>query len=460
VSGIGWQGWKSGGAVAGTTGQSRQIEAVEMRLTGELEANFDIYYRAHIPNIGWLGWASNSGTAGTTGLSCRVEALQVTLVPKGGKAPGSLDNPYLTITCTAQGNVTDKGWLKQVTGRGVIGTTGQSRQLEAFKITADSGVTGGVSGGITYRAHVVDTGWQGWVADGAVAGTEGEDKYVEAIQIKLTGDLARYFDVYYRAHCSGIGWMGWAKNGASAGTAKLGLPMEAFEIAFVIKGTAAPGSTAQPYTDTKRIRDLDPKKPMIALTFDDGPGAYTTQLLNLLDRYDARATFFVIGSNANRYPGIIRDAYLRGNEIAGHSMTHQDYTFLSYGAVQTDITNTNKAIRNATGFQPPPFIRVPGGSFNLNVRNAAAGTGHAIIQWNVDPRDWEYRNANTVYSNVMNNAKPGSIVVLHDIHPTTVTAMERVIPDLIARGYQIVTVSELMYYSNRTLTPGQVYNSG
>jgi peptidoglycan/xylan/chitin deacetylase (PgdA/CDA1 family) len=371
-----------------------------------------------------------------------------------------MDNPYLTITCTSQANVASLGWLGQVTGRGTIGTTGQSRQMEAFKLTVGDIAPTGISGGIEYRAHVAQIGWQGWVADGAVAGTLGENRRVEAIEIRLTGDLVRYFDIYYRAYCADIGWMGWAKNGASAGTTNLSLRMEAFEIAIVIKGTEAPGSTAQPYMDTKRIRVLDPSKPMIALTFDDGPGIYTTQLLNLLDRYNARATFFVIGSNVNKYPGVVRDAYLRGNEIAGHSMSHQDYTLLSYGAIQNDITYTNQAIRNATGNQPPPFVRVPGGAFNQNVRNATAGIGHSIIQWSIDPRDWEYRNANTVYYNVMSSAKPGAIVVLHDIHPTTITAMEWVIPDLIARGYQIVTVSELMYYSNRTFVPGQVYYSG
>ncbi|MCL1799383.1 MAG: hypothetical protein FWG23_06580 [Eggerthellaceae bacterium] len=101
-------------------------------------------------------------------------------------------------------------------------------------------------------------------------------------------------------------------------------------------------------------------------------------------------------------------------------------------------------------------------ALNLKVSGsgASSGVGHSLIQWSIDPRDWQVRDANAVYNNVMGAAKPGAIVVLHDIHPTTVTAMERVIPDLIARGYQIVTVSELLHYSKVPLVPGRVYNSG
>jgi len=460
VSNIGWQKWVSDGATAGTTGQARQVEAVEMRLTGVLATKYDIYYRVHIPNLGWLGWASNGETAGTTDLSCRIEAVQVRLVLKGATTPTPTANHYLAVSYTSEANVAGLGWLKQVVGRGVTGTTGQSRQMEAFKLAVKEDASIGISGGIEYRAYVAETGWQDWVADGVVAGTLGENRRIEAIQIRLTGNLAQYFDIYYRAHCAGIGWMGWAANGASAGTSKNDIQLEAFEIAVVIKGTAAPGSTAQPYTDILRIRVLDPSKPMIALTFDDGPSAYTTRLLDILDRNNARATFFVVGRSVNVYPNVVLDAYRRGNEVAGHAMYHNDYTLLSYSAIQNDILTTSQLIRNITGNQPPPFYRAPGGALNQNVMNASAGVGHSMIQWNIDPRDWEVQNANMVYNNVMNSARPGAIVVLHDSHSTTVTAMERVIPDLIARGYQIVTVSELLYYSNRPIVPGQVYNSG
>ena len=455
VTGVGWQGWKSNGATAGTTGQGRQLRAVQIKLTGKLADKYDVFYRVHSAKFGWLGWAKNGEVAGVSGFTCRMEALQVRLVAKGGKAPGSTVNPLVKLSYTSQGNVATKGWLDKGTGKRVVGTTGKSLRLEAFKLS----VASTMAGGIEYNAYVQDDGWKGWKKNGAVAGAEGQGKRIEAIRIRLTGDLANSFDVYYRAHVQGMGWMGWAKNGANTGTNKLALKMEAFEIAIVLKGSAAPGSTMQPFTDTQRIRSLDPSKPMIALTFDDGPGIYTTKLLNLLDKYHARATFFVVGSNVNNYPSVVRDAYNRGNEIAGHSMNHQDFTFMSFSAVQNEINRTNQTIKNATGNQPPPFYRAPGGAFNQTVTNASAGVGHSLIQWSIDPRDWEVRNADTVYRNVMGAAKPGAIVVLHDIHPTTITAMERVIPDLEAKGYQIVTVSELMYYSKTPWVPGKVYYS-
>jgi peptidoglycan/xylan/chitin deacetylase (PgdA/CDA1 family) len=255
--------------------------------------------------------------------------------------------------------------------------------------------------------------------------------------------------------------MGWAKNGANAGTAESSLALEAFEITIVAKGAPAPGSTSGAFTTKPfRIRNLNPAKPMIALTFDDGPGSNTTRLLNILDKHGARATFFVVGTNVSQYPGVLRDAYNRGHEIAGHSMNHQDYTSLGAGAIQTDITRINQAIKNATGGAPPAFYRAPYGAINQNVTNASAGVGYSLIQWNIDPQDWLHRDANTVYNNVMGAARPGAIVVLHDVHPTTVTAMERVVPDLMLRGYQVVTVSELLYYSKTSLVPGRVYNSG
>ncbi|MCL1847198.1 MAG: L,D-transpeptidase family protein [Coriobacteriia bacterium] len=246
VSGIGWQGWKSGGAVAGTTGQSRQIEAVEMRLTGELEANFDIYYRAHIPTIGWLGWAKNGEPAGSSSLSTRMEALQVSLVPKGGKAPGSDSNRYLTVSYTSEASISGTGWLSPVSGGATVGLTEQKKPLEAFRVT----LNGSFPGDIEYRAHVSHDGWQGWKSGGTVAGTVGTGKHIEAVRMRLTDEMASYFDIYYRTYVENYGWLGWAKNGASAGTTKVGYSLRAIQILVVVKGAPAPGATGGAYYET------------------------------------------------------------------------------------------------------------------------------------------------------------------------------------------------------------------
>ncbi|MCL1797169.1 MAG: L,D-transpeptidase family protein [Eggerthellaceae bacterium] len=249
VSSVGWQGWKANGGIAGTTGQARQVEAVQVRLTGELAEIYDVYYRAHSANTGWLGWAKNGEVAGITGVSCRMEAMQVRLVDKGGKAPGSTDNHTLELAYTSQGHSSGKGWLSQGSGRRVVGTTGQGRALEAFKLS----VSGSLSGGIEYNAFVKGIGWQGWKHDGAIVGTEGQSRRIEAIRIRLTGDLANYFEVCYRAHSTNWGWLGWARSGANAGTYTVGYALEAFEIAVVVKGAPAPGSTSHAYTNKSPI---------------------------------------------------------------------------------------------------------------------------------------------------------------------------------------------------------------
>jgi len=236
VAGVGWQAWKSDGATAGTTGQGRQMEAVQIRLTGEIATKYDIYYRVHAAGIGWMGWAKNGDNAGTAGLSYRLEAIQVRLITKGGAAPGSTANAYQEINLTAQASVAGLGWLSAVSAGSTVGTTGQSRQLEAFKITA----SGNVSGGIEYQAYTQDS-WTPWVTNGAIAGTMG--KHIEAIRIRLTGDLANKYDIYYRVHSASVGWLGWASNGADAGTDRLNLRAEAFQMVVVPKGFPAPGSS-------------------------------------------------------------------------------------------------------------------------------------------------------------------------------------------------------------------------
>jgi uncharacterized protein YjdB len=251
VQNDGWQAWKSNGVVAGTTGRSLQMEAIQIRLSGEIATKYDIYYRVHIAQLGWLGWATDGQTAGTVGLSCRIEAIQVLLVLKGGAAPGSTADHEIGLVIGAQANVSGKGWLSEVSSRAVVGTTGQSRQMEAFRLRI---ISSSFSGSIEYNAHISGTGWQSaWVKENEIAGIAASGKQIEAIRIRLTGDLANKFDVYYRAHVADWGWLGWAKNGANAGTATCSLRMEAFEIAVTVKGDAAPGTTSGAYWESPPI---------------------------------------------------------------------------------------------------------------------------------------------------------------------------------------------------------------
>jgi len=206
-------------------------------------------------------------------------------------------------------------------------------------------------------------------------------------------------------------------------------------------------------------RGVDPSKPMVALTFDDGPSPYTSQILDILEQHGAVATFFVVGNRVGWNSDIISRAYNMGSEIAGHSWSHRLLTNLQESDIRAEIQSTSSAIQSVTGVLPV-FFRAPYGAVNNKVLSAAQGLGVPVVSWSVDPQDWMNRNSNTIYTRIMRSVKDKDIILCHDIYPSTVSAMKRVIPDLISRGYQLVTVSELMYYSEKTPEAGGLYNHG
>ena len=197
---------------------------------------------------------------------------------------------------------------------------------------------------------------------------------------------------------------------------------------------------------------------LIALTFDDGPTGSTEDILDTLERYGARATFFVLGSMIESNEGIVRRAHESGNEIFGHSWSHSRLTGLSYDQVSSDITRTHEAITNIIG-EAPRFFRPPYGVSNETVRRASGNLGFTMINWDVDPSDWATTDPNVIYDSIMEVVTPGTVMVLHDSRPSTASAMERVIPSLIERGYKLVTLSELFYHLGVVPEPGTVYGA-
>lgn len=250
VADIGWQGYVNGASFSGTVGRSKAIQAVKMRLTGDAAQQYDIYYRVHVANYGWLGWAKNDAIAGTTGLSKQAEAFQVKLIKKGSSDVPVSDVPaYVAVPPLAvSANCSGIGWQGAVGNGAVAGTTGQSRPLEAFKISVSSQI----SGDIVYSAHVSNVGWMSEVSGGQIAGFTQDGQSVQAIKVRLTGELSTYFDVWYRVHVSNYGWLGWTRNGSASGTTRLGIPIQAMQIQIKPKGSAAPGSTSSAYFDTPR----------------------------------------------------------------------------------------------------------------------------------------------------------------------------------------------------------------
>ena len=202
-------------------------------------------------------------------------------------------------------------------------------------------------------------------------------------------------------------------------------------------------------------RVIDPNKPMVALTFDDGPSSYTPRVLNCLEEYGQAATFFVVGYNASRYGSTMKRMIDMGCEIGNHSNNHPDLTNLSYSGIVNEMAVTNTYIYNATGTYAT-VSRTPGGSYNNTVKSAISTP---IIMWSIDTLDWKTRDTWSTVNSVLNNVKDGDIVLMHDIHSPTITAAEILIPELVARGYQLVTVSELAQYRGNGMNAGQVYYS-
>ena len=217
----------------------------------------------------------------------------------------------------------------------------------------------------------------------------------------------------------------------------------------------APAPTARPIINP----DIDPSRPMVALTFDDGPSMYTPDILDILERNNCRATFCVIGNLVDKRSDMVRRAFELGCEIIGHSWDHRNFTKLKAETIKQQLRDTTTAINAVTGYSPMLY-RPPLGAYDDKVMRASAELGYALVNWSVDSRDWSRKDAKKVYNGIMNDVFDRSIILCHDLYASTVEAVERVIPDLLAEGYQLVTVSELLYYSDITPVPGKLYRSG
>ena len=185
--------------------------------------------------------------------------------------------------------------------------------------------------------------------------------------------------------------------------------------------------------------DVDPARPMIALTFDDGPGKRTGELLEVLAANHAHATFFMQGKNVPRYQNEVKRMKEIGCELGSHSFDHPDLSKMDAAGIRDQIDRTNQNLKDAAG-QPASVLRPPYGAIGSTLKSVA---GLPLILWNIDTLDWKTRNAQATIDNVMQKVKDGDIVLMHDIHTESIDAAIVLIPKLIEAGYQLVTVSEL-----------------
>lgn len=201
-------------------------------------------------------------------------------------------------------------------------------------------------------------------------------------------------------------------------------------------------------------RVIDPEKPIIALSFDDGPSIYTPQILEILQSYGVTATFFEVGYNIDRYPEYILDEYLAGCEVGNHTVNHPNLKTLSKKQVKQELNNNLAKINKILG-EGTRLIRPPYGNYNDTVKEVSNAP---LITWSIDTLDWKTKNAQSVFAEVKRSAKDGYIILMHSLYKSSVEALEYVIPWLIDQGYQICSVSEMFNARGITLENGHVYS--
>ncbi|MCQ4637338.1 polysaccharide deacetylase family protein [Anaerovorax odorimutans] len=239
-----------------------------------------------------------------------------------------------------------------------------------------------------------------------------------------------------------------------------------FDAGTVLNADEGTVSAQISYKDLKgTIRDqiatraIDPSKPMVALTYDDGPlPATSNRILDCLEKYGVVATFFELGQNVSIYPEVVKREAELGMEIGSHSWSHPNLKKLSDKKVKSQIDKTNNALKKACG-QPSSVFRPPYGNSSKAVEKYANAP---VVLWSVDTLDWKSRKAKSVIK-VVKGVKnlDGRVILMHSIYKSTAEATEKLVPWLLDSGYQLVTVSELLQYKyNETPKNGKLYGYG
>lgn len=194
-------------------------------------------------------------------------------------------------------------------------------------------------------------------------------------------------------------------------------------------------------------RSVKTESKRIALTFDDGPHPYLTgRILEILDRYDVQATFFMVGVNVVNYPDAAREVIQAGHEVGNHTFSHDHMAKLSEAEVGRELGLCEDALEELCEYRPHLF-RPPEGAVNAYIEHCTEDNDYALILWSLDTRDWENKNAEQIVDRVLSKIQAGDIILMHDYigrHSQTPEALEILLPKLLAAGYEPVTVSQLL----------------
>ena len=219
---------------------------------------------------------------------------------------------------------------------------------------------------------------------------------------------------------------------------------------------APTGEKSVMVTSMEKKRTTD--HPMVAFTFDDGPldTPSCSRILDILEANNAKATFFMIGVGCEKYPANLQRKASLGMELGNHSYDHKTY---GEDLSAEDIGKSSYAILEATGQYPTAF-RSPGGITTDNIIYECINEGLPLYYWSIDTRDWETQNADKIYHEVMDNVKDGDIILMHEIYDATADALEKIVPELIAQGYELVTCHDLVVAkTGEEPIPGKEYTS-
>jgi peptidoglycan-N-acetylglucosamine deacetylase len=211
-----------------------------------------------------------------------------------------------------------------------------------------------------------------------------------------------------------------------------------------------PIRTILPYLNEKTVDGLEvtevsiePGEKYVALTFDDGPDPNVTpRILKVLEAHDVQATFFMLGSQAEKYPTVAKDVAKAGHEIGNHTDHHKDLTKIGKEQMMEEVQASSRKIMSATG-QAPAVLRPPYGAINQEVETIAHDNGSSLVLWSVDSLDWKNKNAAAINRVVQQEIAPGAIILLHDVHSTTADALPALLTTLEKEGYHFLTVSQL-----------------
>lgn len=208
--------------------------------------------------------------------------------------------------------------------------------------------------------------------------------------------------------------------------------------------------------DDKEKDNIKEKKPLkyVALTFDDGPSSFTEEIIDLLQKYNYNATFFVLGNKLNlNYKDILKKSIKNGNEIGVHGYSHRSFTKMRQATMEEEITKTKKYIKNLTGYEST-LVRPPYGNITKAIKNYNLGP---YILWNNDTLDWKLRDANKISSRLINSVEDKSIILMHDTYLTTFKALEIILPYLKENNYVVTTVSKIYELNGITLENNNSY---